>query len=295
MQRPLKLDDAGAVADLMIAQEFHDAGEASVSEADILGDWQHPAFPLAGSTIGVFDGERLVAYGEITSTQHGEAAVHPDYRRRGLGTQLAHWMQATATGFGLLRTGGQVPAGSDGDRLLESLGYAALWTAWGLILPEGATIPAAPLPTGFTVRGAGPADLSACWSVTEDAFLEWSKREREPEQHWIARVTGRPGFDLWNLRVVEGPGDDIVGVAIVYLDDDTGYIARLATRADHRGRGFGLALMADAFGVAASHGATTSRLATDSRSGALSLYEKAGMVVTSTWIQRAIDLGPAAD
>jgi hypothetical protein len=51
-------------------------------------------------------------------------------------------------------------------------------------------------------------------------------------------------------------------------------------------------MLVDAFAAARSHGATHSGLATDSRTGALSLYEKVGMRVTSTWLNRAIDLGP---
>ena len=41
---------------------------------------------------------------------------------------------------------------------------------------------------------------------------------------------------------------------------------------------------------AKEHGATKSELSTDSRTGALSLYEKVGMVTTSVWVNRAIDL-----
>ena len=73
-------------------------------------------------------------------------------------------------------------------------------------------------------------------------------------------------------------------------DLDEGFIARLAVRRDERGRGLAQILLLDGFGQARSHGATRSTLSTDSRTGALSLYEKVGMVVTSTWVNRAIDL-----
>ena len=63
---------------------------------------------------------------------------------------------------------------------------------------------------------------------------------------------------------------------------------RLATRGDQRGRGLAQALLVDAFGIAAEHGAVGSSLSTDSRTGALGLYEKVGMVVTQTWVNRAI-------
>ncbi len=45
--------------------------------------------------------------------------------------------------------------------------------------------------------------------------------------------------------------------------------------------------------MAAEHGAVKSELSTDSRTGALGLYEKVGMKVTSTWVSRAIDVQPA--
>jgi mycothiol synthase len=49
-------------------------------------------------------------------------------------------------------------------------------------------------------------------------------------------------------------------------------------------------MLAEAFAVAREHGAVRCYLATDSRSGALGLYEKVGMKVSSTWVNRAIDL-----
>ena len=48
--------------------------------------------------------------------------------------------------------------------------------------------------------------------------------------------------------------------------------------------------MVDSFAVAREHGALVSGLSTDSRTGALDLYKKVGMEVTSVWLSRAIDL-----
>ena len=50
------------------------------------------------------------------------------------------------------------------------------------------------------------------------------------------------------------------------------------------------ALLVDCFAEAREHGATRSELSTDSRTGALGLYERVGMRVTSTWVHRAIAL-----
>jgi mycothiol synthase len=48
--------------------------------------------------------------------------------------------------------------------------------------------------------------------------------------------------------------------------------------------------MVDTFAVAREHGAVVCGLSTDSRTGALGLYEKVGMQVTSTWVNRAVRL-----
>ncbi|MEI2776196.1 MAG: GNAT family N-acetyltransferase [Tetrasphaera sp.] len=68
------------------------------------------------------------------------------------------------------------------------------------------------------------------------------------------------------------------------------YVSRLATRADQRHRGLAQALLVDAFAVAREHGAVVCGLSTDSRTGALGLYEKVGMRVVDTWVNRAITL-----
>ena len=288
--RPLTPADAAAVTAVMAAQELADVGEVVIEEADIVADWQRPGYDVSASTIGVFDGEQLIAYAESGPAGRGDAAVHPDHRGRGIGTGLAGWMQEKAREQGQSVVGMPVPQGSPGDALLEALGYRVRWNSWVLQLPEGATIPARPLPDGYAVREARPEEYEEVWTVQEDAFLEWSVRERETFEEWEASVRLRPGFEPWNLRVVTGPDGDVVAMAVIQLNESCGYIARLATRKDQRGRGLAQALLVDAFAAAAEHGATTSELSTDSRTGALSLYEKVGMKVTSNWVNRAIDL-----
>jgi mycothiol synthase len=289
--RPLVPTDARAVYEVMTAQEVADVGEAVIEEADIVGDWQRPSYDVSANTIGFFDGDRLVGYGEVSGIWHGDAAVHPDYRGRGIGTRIAQWMQVTARSKGSVIIGMGVPKDSPGDRLLESLGYHVRWTSWVLELPPGAVIPEREPPAGYVVREARPEEYEACWTVTEDAFLEWSDRERDSFEDWASTVTQRPGFEPWNLRVAVDPEGEVVGTAVVHKNDDYGYVDKLATRNDQRGKGLGQCLLIDAFGRARENGCSRSELSTDSRTGALSLYEKVGMETTSVWLHRAIELG----
>jgi ribosomal protein S18 acetylase RimI-like enzyme len=234
----------------------------------------------------------MVAYGEITGHDRGDAAVHPDYRRRGIGTAVAGWMQRTARALGGTGYGSPVPQGSPGDRLLEKLGYRHRWTSWVLDLPEGQEIQHRDLPEGYTIRAADPSEYRAVHDVVEDAFLEWSERDRQSYEDFEASVIGRPGFEPWHLRVVTDPDDTIVGVALVIMaageNGREAYIDRLAVRSDQRHRGLAQALLVDAFARGREHGAVRSSLSTDSRTGALSLYEKVGMEVVDVWLSRAI-------
>ncbi|GEP39968.1 hypothetical protein NPS01_36310 [Nocardioides psychrotolerans] len=287
--RALTLGDASAVTAVMAAQELHDVGEVVIEEADIVADWQRPSYDVTQGSVGVFDGDVLVGYAEVSGGDRGDAAVHPDHRGRGIGTALARWMRERAGERGTPLIGMPVPQGSAGDRLLEALGYRVRWTSWVLSLPVGASIPERPLPQGYALREATGSDHEAVWTLNEDAFLEWSERERQDFADWQASVTQRPGFAPWNLRVVTDPAGDVVALALVLLTEEgEAFVDRLATRADQRGRGLAQALLVDAFDAGRERGALRSTLSTDSRTGALGLYESVGMVVTSTWVNRAI-------
>jgi mycothiol synthase len=289
--RPLAMADARAVFEVMAAQEQHDIGTVEIEEADIVGDWQRPSFDVAASTIGVFDGDRLVAYGEVGGDQRSDAAVHPAYRGRGLGTAIAGWIRETARDRGEKAVGMPVPQGSPGDRLLESLGYHVRWVSWVLELPPGRRIDPQPLPEGYTVRTAeSDEERRAVYQVVEDAFLEWSERERSSYEDFQARTVRRPGFEPWQLRTVVDPDGVTVGACLTQMARDFGYVAQLAVRRDQRGLGLARALLVDAFANAREHGASRFELSTDSRTGALGLYQKVGMEVTHTWVNRAIAL-----
>jgi mycothiol synthase len=289
--RPLTMSDARAVFEVMAAQEQHDIGTVEIEEADIVGDWQRPSFDVSASTVGVFDGERLVGYGELGGDQRSDAAVHPAYRGRGLGTAIAAWVRDTARDRGESIVGMPVPQGSPGDRLLASLGYHVRWESWVLELPPGREIEPQPLPAGYTLRTAvSDAERRAVHEVVEDAFLEWSERRRTSYEDFEARSVRRPGFEPWQLRAAVDPDGATVGACSTSINGDVAYVAQLAVRRDRRGLGLARALLVDAFSGAREHGASRFELSTDSRTGALGLYEKVGMVVTATWVNRAIAL-----
>ena len=292
--RPLTMDDAQAVVDVMAADQRDVLGRVDIELADIVGDWQRPTYDLATCTVGVLDDDRMVGYAEVGVTGRGDAAVLPTHRGRGIGTWLADWMQRTAAGIGAPVAAMPVPQGSPGDRLLDALGYRVRWESWVLDLPPGRTVVARDLPVGYAVREADPSEYRALHDVLEDAFLEWSEREREAYEEFEATSVRRPGFEPWHLRVVVDDTGAVAAAAQLSVfegDDETKVsVARLATRRELRGRGLAQCLLADSFAAGRERGVPGATLNTDSRTGALGLYEKVGMVVTSTWVNRAIDV-----
>lgn len=293
--RPLTIADSRAVWELMAAQELHDVGSVEIEEADLIGDWQRPSTDLAADSIAVLDEDVIVAYAELSGKDRYDAAVLPSHRGQGIGTWLAAWIRELAASRGATIVGMPVPEGAPGDVLLESLGYHVRWTSWVLKLGAGETIAERPLPAGYALREATDADREQVWTVVEDAFLEWSDRERQTLADFTAQVWDRPGFEPWHLQVVTGPAGDVAGVAIVWnTAGDEGpkdtYVDRLAVAKEHRNRGLAQSLLVAAFAAGRAHGAVTSSLSTDSRTGALSLYEKVGMKPDSTWVNRAIAL-----
>ncbi|GGR40896.1 GNAT superfamily N-acetyltransferase [Nocardioides luteus] len=289
-ERPLTLADAGAVARLMAADELATTGEVHIEEADIVAEWQRPSFDVGAATVGVLgpSGD-LVAYAECSGGARADAAVRPDHWGQGIGTALAGWVSARAAELGEPVIGMPVPQDSPGDRLLDSLGWFVRWESWVLALPEETAIPARELPAAYAVRAATTQDHEQVWTVIEDAFLEWSERERETYADWVATNVERPGAEPWNIRVVTDPEGAVVAAAVLVMTENgrEGFVSRLATRRDQRNRGLAQALLADAFDAARAHGAARATLSTDSRTGALDLYRRVGMEVESTWVHRA--------
>ncbi|TPG19581.1 GNAT family N-acetyltransferase [Pedococcus bigeumensis] len=289
--RPHVPTDAPAVCDLIAAAETVDAGSPAIDVEDIEGDWVRGSFDLATESIGVWDSDRLAAAGEVFKGRRAEGSVHPDYRGRGIGTWLADWLEECARTKGSTLVGQTVPGDSGPEAFFKARGYRLGWTSWVLQLPADRRIEPQPLPEGFSLREfAGPADGRIAFQLIEDAFNEWPDRDPSSYDDWAPRGPLRPGFEPWQIRFAVDPQGTAVGVCYTIHAAATGYVDAIAVRRDQRGLGLARGLLADAFERARAHGATVSELSTDSRTGALGLYEHVDMRVTQTWRQWMTDL-----
>ena len=291
--RPLRPDEVDVVFELISDSEAHDAGEVLVERSDIESDWARPSTDLSRDTVGVHDQDgRLLGMAEMgRQGTRAEAYVRPAARGRGIGTFLAAWTEQRAAAMGASRVGQAVPEGSPPHRFLAARGYEVAWTSWVLRFLGDTAVPERELPPGYRVGTAAlPEQHRGAHRVIEAAFGEWSNREAEPYEEWAPGVVGRSGFEPWMLRVVEHDTDGVVGACYTRVDDRAfGFVNQLAVARRHRGRGLAQVLLADGFRGAREHGAMVSELSTDSRTGALDLYLRVGMQVTSTWLHLSTD------
>lgn len=297
--RALSAEDSAAVFALMAAVQRDWTGEVDIEEADIVADWARPSHDLASSSVGVLVDGEMVGYAELIAPERYDAAVHPGWVGRGVGTWLAAWVRDLAAARGSTVVGMPVPVGSSGDAHLAGLGYFVRWTSWVLRLPPDAVVAGVDLPEGWSVGAARADELPAAHGVLEDAFADWANRARETWADFEAAILRRPGYEPWQIRVARTPGGDVVGAAVTMLTDAGSpggagaYVDRLGVAHAYRGRSLARALLADSFDAGREHGATSFELSTDSRTGALGLYERVGMSTHATWVHRAHLLTPS--
>lgn len=293
--RPARCEDLPAVHSLVGAYEQRVLGEVLLDLEDLEADWQRPGFDAEADSAVVLDRGRVVAWGEVFRGRRATVAVHPDTWGRGIGTALVEWSVRVAASGGGTLLGQTVPdADEAATTLLRAHSWSPRWTSWVLELPDGQAIAERPPPAGYALRALQPGqDEQAAYDVVETAFAEWPDREPTSYGDWAAAVLARPGFEPWHLLLAVH-GQHVVGACHLVMSRGTGWVNQLAVARAHRGRGLGQCLLAAAYDRAREHGAPRGELSTDSRTGALSLYERLGMRVKSSFTHWAREVEPAA-
>lgn len=291
--RPVHREDLPGLSALVAAYERAVLGEPMTDEEDLVADWDRPSFDPVRDSVLVLDDDAPVGWAEVFRARQAVVVVSPWAWSRGIGRALAGWCEATARAGGGSRVGQPVPdADGAAVALLRSRGWTSRWTSWLLELPPGEAVPSRALPDGCVLRESRPGeDGRAAYRVIEEAFSEWPDREPTSYEDWAATVLGRPGFEPWQLLLAVEQ-EEVVGACHLVLSGDTGWVNQLAVAPSARRRGIAQALLARAWASSRDQGAPRAELATDSRTGALTLYERLGMQVRWSWTHWAVDLDP---
>ena len=137
-------------------------------------------------------------------------------------------------------------------------------------------------PAGVTVRPYDrPRDDDAVHALITTSFREIGGQHERTLSEWTGYLLDSERFDAELYLLAESDGR-VVGAALGQaIGRDYGFVRQLAVAPSHRGQGLGLALLHESFRRHAARGLPATVLGVDAGNptGALALYEKAGMRV----------------
>ncbi len=299
--RPVTVDDAEALARLHAACHAVDGGYLMVP-SEYRDDLNHPANDAAADTIGVFDesgeaiafGYAFMTGGEVSTHRvYPWAEVHPEYRRRGIGTALQTWLERRAMerlescddGLPSTIRLGAYSDQADRIELFERLGFEPV-RYWSEMLRDlSLPFPSLPPMRGIAILGWSEVNKEAAREVHNQAFADhWGSEPVSPEG-WEHRFNE---FFLPEASYVAYDGETPVAylTSAMYPHDfesrgrTEAWIEGLGTIRSCRGRGIATTMLLEAFARYRDRDLQYAVIGVDAENptGAVGLYERMGFV-----------------
>jgi mycothiol synthase len=219
--------------------------------------------------------------------------VHPDWRRRGIGTALHRRNEARLREIAA-EHGGVAPKWFASERqhldvgastLLERDGYTAARWFHDMVLPSLDGVAAPPLPAGIEIRPVTRDQYRRIWEAEAEAFRDHWGEQEWTEADW-QRFEQEPDMADPSLWRIGWDGDQIAGVIITTVPAEENerygrrgvYVAGVSVRRPWRRRGLARALLASSLVASREAGYTSASLGVDADSptGATALYTSLG-------------------
>lgn len=304
---PLVMSDASQIAEINREMESAEPADAHWSVGEVAEEMQSPTADLPRASIGLFDGDRMVAYSmvavvqdEATFKPHIDGGVRTAWTRRGLGTrvlqtaeeQAADWKQRDAP-----ELAGELTLWLEESRistvaLAQAQGYETWRYFFRMRRDLSTPVDIPDTAAGFTVRPFGPQDAEPARIARNLSFADhWGSVVSSPER-WQAHMVGSQAFrpDICFVALFDD-GPHVGEVAAFVLCEEfvgeteargfrTAYVALVGTVREARGHGLASVLLARQLQAAQRAGYAHAELGVDSDSptGAGRIYERAGFL-----------------
>jgi mycothiol synthase len=306
--RPLQSDDAQGVLGVIRASDAADEQPYMMTLEEVEHSFRDASLDLGRDAIGGFGADgSMVCFGAARARAvavrrrivYQDGYVHPDFRRRGLGSAIMDFTEARSQEMlaeRLMRDGDDdVPAFlevyaderlADRRALFEGRGYQAIRWYTDMRRHLAEPIPQASLPEGLRMVGWTPETDDAYRVAHVTAFEDHWGSEPLTAEEWHIRFTGSPMFrsDL-TAGAVDDSGRLVAYVIGYHAPEDTqvtgrveGWLGQVGTLREWRGRGAATALMVHVMRLMQDAGMDDAMLDvdTENQSGAMGLYERLG-------------------
>ena len=288
-------------------------GGQDLSAENLYNQWQLPGFNPATDIYFVFSPQhKLVGYSGIWAIH--KPPIHPwvwglvdvQHQGLGLGTHMLTWadrrlaqvIENVPVELRFAPQAGTFSTIQPARQLLENNGWRQIRSTYQMRIDLDSAPPAPQFPANLTIRTFRAGDTETLYRAKQEAFRDHFGFVPQPFDLFKQRLLGDPAFDagLWFLAWA---GDELAGFCLGFKhsDDDpqAGFVVHLGVRRPWRKQGLGLALLRQAFGEFHRRGCPRATLGVDAENltGALRLYEKAGMYVNRCFdtFEKEIRLG----
>ena len=286
------LDDVDGVVDVINRASRKRRGRDEVDANAVEGWWTQPApFDLARDVVVAVRNDAVVGYGDLGDQANDGTVFWLDVRGgalREIHAELERRALARRVPGGVVRVMTD-EHDSELATLVSERGYRRIRSSYrmGIDLRDGEFSPVWPDAAAVRTSIDG-VDEPLLYRIGEESFADHWGHTTTPYEEWLhwLRSMGVGDPSLWFVAEVDGVP---AGVAICrpydHGDPDCGWVSVLGVLREHRRTGLGTALLTHAFGEFQRRGRLRAELGVDAESttGAVGLYERAGMRVLWRW------------